>query len=81
MKCYDCDQERVESVALGVCHICGAGLCAEHTRETKQAVKANQAFFARVTVDPPQRQLSCHKCAESIAARDRTHHSPLKLHN
>ncbi len=81
MNCYDCNKERVETVALGVCHICGAGLCAEHTRETKQAVKITQAFFAKVAVDPPQRGLVCLKCAESIEATNQTQQSPLKAHN
>ena len=81
MNCYDCNQEHVERVALGVCHTCGAGLCTDHTHETKHTVKINQAFFARVTVDPPQRGLLCLKCGDSMKAANQLRHSPLKAHS
>lgn len=34
MKCYKCAQEGKDSDAVGICVVCGMGLCMEHARMT-----------------------------------------------
>lgn len=71
MNCYDCHQTGDATPAIGVCHDCGAGICAEHTTESLITLTVITATNWQAPVVPPQRRIRCRTCAvANDAARE-----------
>jgi len=39
LKCYDCFEKSKDTEAVGVCIVCGKGLCMEHIKEVEFPMK------------------------------------------
>ncbi|MFF3940506.1 DUF2180 family protein [Streptomyces phaeofaciens] len=61
MNCYECAQQGRERVAIAVCRVCGAAVCADHVR-TEGKVLNSPASPGKVTHDRAARQLTCPVC-------------------
>lgn len=40
MQCYECSKRGIQREAVGLCHHCSAGLCADHAIATDEPVLA-----------------------------------------
>lgn len=67
MNCYDCHLAGRTSTAIGLCHECGAGLCGEHVRVSRDIVHGN-ASPGLVTRPTRARTLACPMCHGADAA-------------
>lgn len=41
LKCYDCLENNKDSEAVGVCIVCGKGLCMEHIKQVEFPMKGD----------------------------------------
>lgn len=78
MKCYKCAQGGVETEAVGMCVVCGMGLCMEHARMTEvsfweahllewQSV-AGLGMESRVETKVPK--ILCDLCYSRVASHE-----------
>lgn len=73
MNCYDCHHDGRQTIAVAICHDCGAGVCGQHAAQGECTVTAVTATNWQAPVDPPQRRIRCHTCAAAgKAAADMT---------
>ena len=68
MNCYDCHHNDTQTIAVAICHDCGAGLCLDHTTEGTHRLTVVRATGWQAPVDPPERRIRCHTCAAAITA-------------
>jgi hypothetical protein len=68
MHCLDCHKARDERVALGICHQCGAAVCATHATMQERPLTCTKPVYRTVAVDPPVRRLLCGACAAAHQA-------------
>ncbi|MFD9428893.1 MULTISPECIES: DUF2180 family protein [unclassified Streptomyces] len=68
MHCLDCHATGTHSATVGICHGCGAGVCAGHTRIAARSVRRGPLPGA--FGEAPARRVLCPVCAaaESPAA-------------
>jgi len=67
MECFDCAAVDRQRPAVGICHDCGAAVCAEHARVVPRWLTRAAAINRVVQVEPPGRLVLCPVCE---AARD-----------
>lgn len=41
LKCYDCLEKSKENEAVGICIVCGKGLCMEHIKQVEFPMKGD----------------------------------------
>jgi hypothetical protein len=71
VNCLDCQDSSTDAPAVGVCHQCGAGVCAEHAVIKWQRLSCVRAVARVVVIDRPVRRVLCQACA-------RAHHERAK---
>lgn len=68
MNCLDCAGKGRTVPAVGVCHDCGAGVCAEHLHVSPHWLTRTAAINRTIVVDPPARLLRCTVCHSAATA-------------
>jgi len=69
MNCYDCATlDHLTRAAVGVCHECGAAVCADHTTVAHRYLTRTALINRVETVNPPARVIYCTTCAAAHAA-------------
>ena len=68
MNCYDCHRSGDATLAIAICHDCGAALCPDHTAEGTCNLTVVRATSWQTSVQPPQRRIRCRTCAAAITA-------------
>ncbi len=73
---YDCHHFGNTTAAIGVCHDCGAGMCADHAIEHHYVLTVVTATSTQTPIEPPQRRIRCQACAAAIDAARQTSIGP-----
>ena len=68
MNCLDCAAHGQVKPALGVCHDCGAGVCADHVVSRDRHLTRLEGIGMKVKVEPPARLLRCEVCTTAVDA-------------
>ena len=55
--------------AVGVCVLCGAGVCEDHATVTPHHLTRVAVVNRNVAVEPPARRIYCHTCAAAVDAQ------------
>ena len=66
MLCYDCSKAGRDQEAVGLCHHCLAGLCADHACVTADPVTALYPLCKAVVLPQKARQLHCATCLQAL---------------
>ena len=77
MNCLDCALDSKNHTSVGVCHECGAGVCADHAVVRAHHLTRIIALNRPIPVEPPARFVFCQTCA---AAHDALSHPQLQPH-
>lgn len=67
MHCFDCAEQNVERLAVGVCIDCGAGVCAEHAHAVRHHATCRMTHGMAAVQLPARttaRILRCPSCTE-----------------
>lgn len=65
MNCLDCQDSSTQAPAIGVCHQCGAAVCAEHVVVQSKRLSCLRAVARVVVIDRPVRRVLCRACAQA----------------
>jgi hypothetical protein len=68
MNCLDCAANGQVTPAVGVCHDCGAGVCADHVVSGDRHLTRLEGIGMKVKVEPPARLLRCEVCTAAVDA-------------
>ena len=68
MNCYDCAMADRTAAAVGICHDCGAGICADHATATPHHLTRMVPLGRKVPIEPAARTIRCQICAAAAAA-------------
>ena len=79
MNCLDCALNSRDHNSVGVCHECGAGVCADHAVVRAHHLIRIVTINRPVPVEPPARLVFCQTCAAAHDAlsqpfRQQSHH-------
>jgi len=68
MKCYVCAENGVDSEAVGICVVCGMGVCEEHSRYEDEAFWRNGFPIPIPHEKSPEtlKRLLCIDCYEAM---------------
>ena len=66
MLCYECSKAERNREAVGLCHNCSAGLCADHACVIAGPVTAMRPVFKTVVLPLKARQLLCTRCLGAL---------------
>jgi hypothetical protein len=67
MECFECRRLGAQRAAVGLCHHCSAGLCAEHAVVVERGIQAQFPINQVVTLPKRTRELLCSVCKEALA--------------
>ncbi len=75
MNCLDSatGSSSVARAAIGICVVCGAGVCSDHATVTAHHLTHVELVNRTVAVEPPARHIYCHTCAAAIDAQAHPH--------
>ena len=62
MKCYICAREGNESDAVGICVLCGMGLCMKHAIREELPVWEGGYPFPSQKMNKKMPRILCHEC-------------------
>ena len=79
MNCLDCTGSSVSTVAVAVCHSCGAGVCTDHANIRDHYLTRTEPIDQVVRIEPPARLIWCGACAAANEAA--AHHDPHRHHS
>ena len=68
MNCLDCAGAGVAAEAVGTCHDCGSGVCAQHARVLPRWLTRIAVINRVERVEPPGRLLLCPVCEAARSA-------------
>ena len=71
MRCFECSLAGARADAVGVCHHCSVGLCAEHAVLTADPILIHRPVAQVVELPKKARLLLCHTCLDAL----RQHHA------
>ena len=71
MNCLDCSTGGESSMAVAVCHDCGAAVCADHAVARDHHLTRTVTINRIIVVEPPGRFIRCQVCT---AAHDAVAH-------
>jgi hypothetical protein len=87
VNCFDCANDTgpvAARPAVGICVLCGAGVCGEHATVTTHHLTRVEVVNRNVAVEPPARRIYCHTCAAAVDAQahppDHAIHFPHRHH-
>jgi len=69
MNCFDCTTETppiIARPAVGMCVLCGAGVCSDHATVTTHHLTRIELVNREVPIEPPARRIYCHTCAAAV---------------
>lgn len=66
MNCYDCAKQKVERVAVALCHNCSVGICGEHVIERPSDVTTTVPLGRIVTLPVAAREIVCCVCKNAL---------------
>lgn len=66
MLCYECSKVAKHREAVGLCHHCSAGLCAEHAGVVTDAITKTYPLCMSVELPQKARQLLCGTCLRAL---------------
>jgi hypothetical protein len=72
MNCLDCAGTQRAVAAVGICHDCGAGVCADHAQVAPRWLTRTAAINRTFAVEPPARVVRCAVC--EVAQRAASSH-------
>lgn len=78
MICYECSLSGNRSDAVGLCHFCSAGLCAEHANLVAEEIQSHEVVVKTVALPRKARRIFCSVCKDAIEqpnAETILHHS------
>jgi hypothetical protein len=64
LKCYDCLEKNQDSESVGVCIICGKGLCMEHIKQVEFPMKGGYPM-PELTLKKDLPRMMCRECIDS----------------
>jgi hypothetical protein len=65
LKCYDCFETSKDSEAVGICIVCGKGLCMEHVKQVEFPMKGGYPL-PHLMLKKGLPRLLCRECIDSI---------------
>ncbi|QRV39186.1 DUF2180 family protein (plasmid) [Streptomyces californicus] len=71
MHCLECHAEGHDSNAVGVCHTCGAAVCAHHVRTVTRSVR--HSSLVGTPGERQERTLLCPVCTEAHTPASAAH--------
>ncbi len=72
MICFDCAQNQMpRGEVVGICHECGAAVCAEHAVERQRVLIRTATIMREEPVTPAARLIVCRRCCEALVAARR----------
>lgn len=69
MKCYVCAQSGIDRDAVGICIVCGMGLCSEHMIRSDVEIQEGGYPFPSRKLKKPVPRILCPECAEAFGGR------------
>jgi hypothetical protein len=69
LKCYDCLEESKDSEAVGVCIVCGKGLCMEHIKQVEFPMRGGYPL-PKLNLKKGLPRMMCRECIDSIFGED-----------
>jgi hypothetical protein len=66
LKCYDCLEENKDTEAVGVCIVCGKGLCMEHIKQVEFPMKGGGYPLPHKTLKKGLPRMLCKECIGTI---------------
>ena len=66
MNCLDCDP--IPRSAIGVCTLCGAGVCREHAAVRVRQLTKPAVMMREIPVEPTTRVVHCLTCQAAVDA-------------
>ena len=78
MNCLDCTDSTVTTVAVAVCHSCGAGVCKDHAVVLDHYLTRTEPIDQVIRIEQPARLIWCGACPPPSAA---AHHDPHRHHS
>jgi hypothetical protein len=66
MQCYECSLTTGAREAVGICHHCSAGLCADHASMVEDPVIAHLPVAREVVLPKVARLLLCRTCKMAL---------------
>ena len=76
MMCYECERERTVRAAVGICHNCSIGVCAEHGARVRYLVghTTGRTFVAGISereLPEEAARFLCQACAYGVSQQGR----------
>lgn len=68
MNCYDCTTHDTTTIAVAVCHDCGAAVCPDHAVTTDHHLARMTGLGLSVPLEPAARIVRCTTCAAAARA-------------
>jgi hypothetical protein len=68
MNCSDCATTRFTTLAVAVCHDCGARVCGDHAATTSHHFTRIVPLGRHVAIEPAGRIIRCNTCAAAATA-------------
>lgn len=69
LKCYDCLEKSKDIEAVGVCIVCGKGLCMEHIKEVEFPMKGGYPL-PNLNLKKGLPRMMCRECIDSVFGED-----------
>ncbi len=78
MRCFDCSAPGERSEAIGVCHHCSVGLCADHGAIVSDPILAHESIAKVIALPKKARELLCRTCLDALRQRHAMPEEPAK---
>ena len=69
MQCYVCKQNGVDRDAVGICIVCGMGLCSEHIIRSDVEIREGGYPFPSRKLKTAVPRILCPECAKAFGGR------------
>jgi hypothetical protein len=69
LKCYDCAEENKTNEAVGVCIVCGKGICMEHVKQVELPMKGEYPL-PHLTLKKDLPRMMCRECINTTLGEE-----------
>lgn len=69
LRCYDCAEANKVNEAVGICIVCGKGLCTEHIKEVELPMKGGYPM-PHLTLKKDLPRMMCQECIDTTLGVD-----------
>lgn len=73
MQCYECSRANITRDAVGLCHHCGAAVCAQHICAVDDPVTAGVPLVRTIVLSKKARLLLCNTCKGALEQARSSH--------